>query len=188
MNNPIMYADPSGNYMILPFWNMKYISKIFEDIKNFNLFNKDSNVVFDANYFSFYKGSLVIKHQTNLSSFGVFGIIFLHVNHTEEDDLNHEWGHNIQEKILGSPLYMIRIAIPSMIGCALRYNDEEYFSFPWERSADFFGNVNRSHGYSSSIESSLVYLLTGIRLETWQEVIEYLLNNIFTNHNDNEIY
>ena len=139
MNNPIMGYDPSGNYMILPFWNMKYISKIFEDIKNFNLFNKDSNVVFDANYFSFYKGSLVIKHQTNLSSFGVFGIIFLHVNHTEEDDLNHEWGHNIQEKILGSPLYMIRIAIPSMIGCALRYNDEEYFSFPWERSADFFG-------------------------------------------------
>lgn len=52
----------------------------------------------------------------------------------------------------------------------------------------FFWNVNRSHGYSSSIESSLVYLLTGIRLEKLQEVIEYLLNNIFTNHNDNEIY
>ena len=32
--------------------------------------------------------------------------------------LNHEQGHNVQEFILGTPLYSLMVALPSLIYCA----------------------------------------------------------------------
>ena len=61
----------------------------------------------------------------------------------------HEYGHSIQERFLG-PAYWTRIAIPSVI-----YNkfgsdkNIDYYSTPWERTADWLGCVkgNRGAGY-----------------------------------------
>lgn len=60
-----------------------------------------------------------------------------------EEDINivkHEWGHTVQQSIMGTSKFIKRIAIPSIIGFNL--NVKDYYSQPWERSADFFGGAN----------------------------------------------
>ena len=110
------------------------------------LFNDDEQAVLEAEYFAFYKGQLVIKQNwafTDGRSFS-FGIMFLHENENTGDIVKHEWGHYVQLWGLGLEGYIVNVAIPSVLSDGL---DPYYFSNPWERSADFFGGVDRGDEY-----------------------------------------
>ncbi|MEG1859349.1 MAG: hypothetical protein RR193_03310, partial [Christensenellaceae bacterium] len=126
-------------------------NEIKEDIKNFDMSNQSENKVLESNYFSAYKGSLVIRHDIEgMTSWGIFGTIFLNKSETTSsfDSINtvkHEYGHNVQEEELGLLKYIQYIAIPSVIAFNQNLTNEEYYSNPWERSADIFGGVDRKN-------------------------------------------
>ena len=50
---------------------------------------------------------------------------------------------------MGTPKFLTRIAVPSLIGAGM--NVKNYYSQPWERSADFFDGVNRGN-YTKNAE------------------------------------
>lgn len=61
--------------------------------------------------------------------------------------VRHEYGHQIQSKILG-PLYLLVIGIPSLIwawlyGPVIKYTRNGYYRFYTEKWADKLGNVKR---------------------------------------------
>ena len=143
------------------------IEDIKEDISNYSFFNSDEQKVIDSNVFSSYNGTLVIKHDMeiggqNINSFSIANTIMLEKGTTSSDTVRHEWGHTVQETLMGPLNYVRKIAIPSVIGCIRNPSSKTYYSFPWERSADYFGGVeNRSTGYNegSEIFSNVYFLL-----------------------------
>jgi hypothetical protein len=115
----------------------------------FNPFNQNAQVALESKVFSFYKGESVVRHSLPdpATSLQICGTIFLNTDEQYNDSgietLNHEWGHGVQEHILGS-LYLTRVAIPSVAYFWFGSNaDFDYYSTPWERTADLFGGVNR---------------------------------------------
>ncbi len=131
-------------------------NNILEDIKNYDENNTDTSKVFSANYFSSYKGTPVLRLRSKLvTSWAIAGTIFLNKENNENltpsrqaELLNHEYGHILQEKILG-PAYMAVIAIPSVIyNYTSRGNpvlNSNYYNMPWEYCADVLGGVERNH-------------------------------------------
>lgn len=108
---------------------------------------------------SFYKGRLVIRQSIIDAYFAIGGTIFLYSHaYYDPNDLNHEYGHTIQENLLG-PLYITNIALPSILYYS--FGSGMYYSQPWERSADMIGGVIRGNYESGSIAWSIVYLLFG---------------------------
>ena len=98
---------------------------------------------------------IIIK---DITACGVFWMIILNrsENSSNADSfvtLNHEWGHNMQELLIGTPAYLVLVGLPSVIYCSsgdyLNYNgavrDRMYYSKIWERTADFLGGVNRNN-------------------------------------------
>lgn len=134
---------------------------IISDYKNgsLNPFNNNDQVALDSQVLSFYKGRLVIRHSFIDAYFAIGGTIFLY-SHTYYDtnDLNHEYGHTIQENLLG-PLYITSIDIPSVL--YYTFGSGMYYSQPWEHSADMFGGANRGNYESRSLGWSVAYLLFG---------------------------
>ncbi|ERJ10865.1 RHS repeat-associated core domain-containing protein, partial [Haloplasma contractile] len=131
-------------------------SAIIKDLSliGFNPYNSNEDLVLESTYFSFYKGSPIIWHNIpNQSSAGVFGMVFLNSNTGTKQTLKHEWGHNQQERILGTPLYLLVVAAPSVYynktGDYRNYRDPKrermYYSKVWERIADWFGGVDRNN-------------------------------------------
>lgn len=61
--------------------------------------------------------------------------------------LDHEYGHILQEKELGTGLYFAAVAPPSVscnyIPVLNKYPAEYYYSLPWEYDADMRGGVDR---------------------------------------------
>lgn len=186
---PVMYTDTSGEFAVVNTESAKYmriilhslfirISKpynaIKHDISGFDLNNTDETIVLESNYFSFYKGSLVIRHSIpNTTSCAIFYTIFLNKNENKITTVQHEWGHTQQERMLGTPMYISRVVIPSVYGYFnTPYN--EYYSQPWEYTADVLGGVNRNgYGYSISIEKAMEYLSWGRRLPITLPVFTY---------------
>ena len=87
MNNPVNMTDSTGNWpkwienvanwvnekIIKPVKN--FFNGVSEDIKNFDVKNESEQKVFDSNYFSAYKGSVVVKTPIDASfSFGIIGL------------------------------------------------------------------------------------------------------------------
>lgn len=81
----------------------------------------------------------VLPNKTGSLSVGLF--VFLHPKAAQDEYVkNHEWGHTRQSLILG-PLYLLIIAIPSMIwcNCFRQYrekNNVSYFVFYTEKWAN----------------------------------------------------
>ena len=125
-----------------------------------NPFNQDAKLAGDANVLSFYKGSTVIN-QNIVSTCSAFGTIWK-VGVKNAETIMHEYGHSVQERILG-PAYWTNIAIPSMLYFEFGSNkDIDYFSTPWERTADLLGGVIRKSGYKKdSIVWAVVENLLG---------------------------
>ncbi len=166
LNSPIILDDPSGrlatisgianpnvmaaNSGTFPYWKTPpWRPDGTAKGKAWNIFNTDLDTVLESETISFYKGQLVIREDwefTNGRS-GSFGIMFLDSNETSADTVNHEWGHFAQLQLMGAANYVFSIAIPSM--CSNPYNPD-YYSNPWERTADLFGGVNRVLGYTEN--------------------------------------
>ena len=77
--------------------------------------------------------------------------------------LNHEFGHSVQEKLLGGN-YLLCIAIPSVITYWSNVFGSSYYSMPWERTADWFGGVNRGDTYykENSFDWGIALLFLGV--------------------------
>ncbi len=183
-DNPVNYSDYNGHLamkigngvIISPSIarapkNAEVAGKLLQDILNYDKDNKDVEKVYESNYFSSYNEVFVIRHSIDgLGSWAIFRTIFL--THKEDNDtleeksntLNHEYGHILQERELGTGRYFVQVAIPSVIGCVL-YNSgndfirANYFNLPWERDADRRGNVTRDEHTPESIVISFGYFL-----------------------------
>ncbi len=127
------------------------VEEVEEDLRNFDFFNTDPQKCIDAHVFSSYNGTPVIKHSFGSGSMSVCNTIFLSKNTSDEDIVRHEYGHTIQQALLGNLKFMAHIGVPSLIGAAFSVND--YYSQPWERSADFFGGV-QNHDYNIGARAS----------------------------------
>ena len=137
-----------------------FISRVNDFIRN-----TDERVVLEAKYVAFYKGKLVIRHSIpNQTSCAIGGVIFLNRDELSTkpesiETVKHEYGHTVQESILGSYKYIKYIAIPSLT----HRDPTNYYSNPWELTADLFGGVERSGGASyyvdGSIENALEYFV-----------------------------
>ncbi|WMJ23167.1 hypothetical protein RBG61_00485 [Paludicola sp. MB14-C6] len=144
-------------------------ANLINDIKNLDVNNSSEEAVLNANYISMYKGQTVIRADLNFNGnrSGSFGIMILDKKEgsvefggTEEGarTVKHEYGHFVQLQYLGTLKYIKKIAIPSVSSKATH---DEYYSQPWERSADIFGGVQRpNYPYAEgSAEQSLDYLI-----------------------------
>jgi hypothetical protein len=124
--------------------------EIAEDWQNgcLNPFNQSADIALRSNVLSFYKGSSVVR-QNVFGTSSALGTIWSNSG-TDTIDLQHEYGHSVQERFLGFS-YWPSIAIPSVAGYLydVKYglSGKEYYSFPWERTADWLGGVDRSSGY-----------------------------------------
>ena len=181
-NNPVMNVDPSGRAWydwistIVGFLNpvntttaigaivVAAISGRWTDVVTdwysgcLNPFNTSEDTVMDAQVLSFYKGSTVIWQDT-ISTCSAFGTIWAD-DYMNSTSLKHEYGHSIQENLLG-PAYDHTIFWPSV-----RYNiydriidgdPIDYYSMPWERTADFLGGVTASEREEGYKKGSLAW-------------------------------
>lgn len=136
---------------------------VWNDVKNYRFFNNDETRVLDSKVFSSYKGTPVLRHSVSfITSFSISNTIILNRDETAInggiDTVKHEWGHTVQQSLMGTPRCLTRIAIPSMIGCVVNPPTDVYYSLPWERSADFFGGVNRGNYIKGSDFLAGLYL------------------------------
>ena len=134
----------------------KVVADVMEDIKNFDKNNQSEEKTLESNYFSAYKGVPVVRIGGNRS--GSFGAIFLtrETNNRDNPDdvLRHEYGHTKQLKQLGAMKYAINIGIPS----ALEIGGGDYYSRPWEITADIYGGVQSRHHADEDIKDGFDYL------------------------------
>ena len=135
-------------------------SKILEDVKNANILNNDEDKVIDSNYFSFYRGQLVVREDwsiTNRRSFS-FGIMFLNYSETDQKTVQHEWGHFVHLLLTANPgEYLLVVGLPS-----INTKGSDYYSKPWERVADCLGGVDRGNYKEGSLALALCYLAATI--------------------------
>jgi hypothetical protein len=142
------------------------MGEVWNDIKKYSFFNDDETNVLQSKVFSSYKGTLVLKHNiSGITSFSISNTIILNENNNIYnggiDTVKHEWGHIVQQSLMGTPKYITRIAIPSVISCIANPSSKLYYSLPWERTADYFGGAERSTGYyeGSDFVSGIYFLL-----------------------------
>ena len=172
-NDPINHIDPSGHawYNVLwdcvnmiagllnPISTLTAVSAVVASAFNgnwsglvddfnagrLNPFNQDATLAGEANVLSFYKGSTVINQKV-VSTCSAFGTIWKYGLESAET-IMHEYGHSVQERFLGLS-YWTNVAIPSILYFEFGSNsDIDYYSTPWERTADLLGGVNRNSGY-----------------------------------------
>ena len=167
-NNPVNMTDNSGHWPqwindVVDWVNDKviqpvvsFVKDIAEDINNFDLNNESEEKVLESNYFSSYKGVPVIR--TNGDRSGSFGAIFLtretNNRSNPEDVIRHEYGHTKQLEQLGIVNYALCIGLPSW----QQWGTGEYYSKPWEITADVYGGVQSRNHSQSNIDRGFVYL------------------------------
>ena len=154
-NNPVMFVDPSGNSLegfltqfivsVASYVGMAIASIWDEEIRadmdaiGWNPFNENAEISSNANVVSFYKGVPVYK--TNMERAGSFCAIFLN-SYSAETTLKHEYGHSVQQMLIGPVCYGLMIGLPSW----QEWSNRSYYDRPWEISADIFGGVStRTH-------------------------------------------
>ena len=159
--------------------DMDKLGKLFGDSKNEflssipNIFNNKEDIVVASQKVSFYKGVPVLRLNPPSSfSFGVMVLDNAGTGTADNTTVKHEYGHNVQQMIIGPEKYLFGIGIPSVCGAILLYGIYEitsmnyetykkiYYSLPWERSADLFGGASHPAYYHNSEKISLVYLLS----------------------------
>ena len=166
-NNPVMCCDPTGHSpngifsqvftSVFSYAGMAIASVFNEDIRSdmdaigWNPFNNNEQTVLNSTAVSFYKGVPVFR--TRMDRSGSFCAIFLN-DHASIDTVRHEYGHNVQQMILGPLTYGLTIGLPS----ALKWSSRQYYERPWEINADYFGGVeSRSHS-SQNMSRGYQYL------------------------------
>ena len=192
-NNPIVRSDPSGCSWWDDAWNwvkgaaetvsnvvsegfdnvsaiVVSIPDIVSDLVSGELFTDDSDKVVErmrsGKTATVYEGTLMLTFTSDyLSSFTPGPFVMLNTKDTDSTTVKHEYGHSVQWKILGTPKYIAAVAAPSVITWTFsdKLSEDEYYSMPWERSADYFGKVSRPKSKSryynhASIAVSFAYL------------------------------
>lgn len=122
------------------------IEALREDIRCLDLLNEDEQRVIDATYISAYKQVLVIKLPMGYNG-ASFGAIFIGDKIRDAQTVRHEYGHTRQLRDMGLYLYIVDVAIPSVLGNLLDRMERlpyDYYGSYWESGADELGNVMRS--------------------------------------------
>jgi hypothetical protein len=138
-------------------------SKVLREIADVVLNSSESVVEHKLrrNGVAFYKGALVFSSDllagTSACSFGIIVLGSGNIGHEEfEKTLNHEYGHTVHASQIGLVDYAFTTAVPSLVGAALSSENawisNNYYSLPWERVAEYWGDVNR--GYLSWADSA----------------------------------
>ena len=164
-NNPIMFVDPSGKGFVDFFekwWDSvvyhhstiqetntkvraELVLGIVKDIQNYDSENTDEEKVLEANFFSSYKGTLVIKTRGDYAL--SFGVILLGRQYEDlsANTVRHEFGHRVQLDNMGLIRYIYKVAIPSVIANKMQDHGLpfDYYSSPWESEADYYGGATR---------------------------------------------
>ena len=178
-NNPVMMTDPDGNkpvYKILEEQantanaiieaakpkprsaTARFVSDIMQDFKNYDINNESEEKVLQSKYFSAYKGVPVVRINGDRS--GSFGMIFLtrktNSMKNPEDTIRHEYGHTKQLQQLGVLGYAMCIGLPSW----QKWGSGEYYSKPWEITADIYGGVQSRSHTQDNIDAGFQYLET----------------------------
>ena len=156
-NNPVNMVDYTG---CLPQWIedawdwfddnvvqpvVNFFQDIKEDYDNYDKENKDEEKVFASNYFSCYKGTLVLK--TSFKASFSFGFIGLSREQQNADTLNHEYGHIVQLQNKGMGKYITDVVIPSVTINLLDRKGKlpyDYYSYPCEAEANELGGSSLS--------------------------------------------
>lgn len=140
-----------------------FSKSIRNDMKTikYNPFNTSEEKVLNSNKVSFYKGVPIYKMNYNRS--GSFCAILLYKNELDYGNfeavsaVKHEWGHTIQQMILGPLTYFVMIGIPSF----LELSNQPYYERPWEITADIFGGVKENHPHNKKVRGG-AYLVTSL--------------------------
>ncbi|MDD4275947.1 MAG: hypothetical protein PHO33_03110 [Clostridia bacterium] len=150
------------------------------ELIDYDVYNADAKKVLNSQLISYYKGQLIIRVDLAFlddRSFS-FGAMYLSTNEKSNEEgvetVMHEYGHYVQLQKLGMNKYIYYIAIPS----ATNKNPENYYSQPWERTADIFGGItSRSDGYivNSDIEA-YEYLNNAIYNTIFYNIIHSIFN------------
>ena len=109
------------------------------------LTNTDEQVILDADFIAFYKGSVIVKAPIGNNAFS-FGVIVMGNETSDVDDVRHEYGHYVHMSQVGLDTYFATAAIPSLIGFWSGVDYSDYYSQPWEYVADCLGGVSRDNG------------------------------------------
>ena len=117
-----------------------------------NPFNCNESEVINSSKVSFYKGAPVFR--TSISRSGSFCAIFLNQN-ASATDLRHEFGHNVQQMLMGPVKFSLMIGLPSW----LEWSARSYYERPWEITADVLGRSTRLHS-RADINRGYWYLAT----------------------------
>ena len=173
-NNPVIFSDSTGN---LPIRSTEFGAaamlrdgtatrggiipdKVREaeelEKQGKNLFNTSEKAVLAADDYAFYKGALVVR--TNGVRSGSFGVIFLtretNTRKNPEDVVRHEYGHIKQLQQLGIIRYALCIGLPSW----QQWGKGEYYSKPWEITADIYGGVESRTHLKTHVDAGFTYL------------------------------
>ena len=143
------------------------------------IMNNDVSAVQNAQTAAFYKGAIVM--YADLPGMGAafsYGIIVLDEYYKDApkeefaDTLNHEYGHFVHFQTIGVVAYTFTTAIPSLIGAGISSFSsdvyENYYSLPWECTADYLGGVERTYAPWANTLASLFYARTLIQSLIWQ--------------------
>jgi RHS repeat-associated protein len=126
--------------------------EVADDFNDYCSLNNDEGNVLGSSVFSSYKGVPVIRHEIpGITSFSIMGTIVLNKSEDISNGgiltVKHEYGHSVQQSLVGTSKYISHFAIPSVIMCIIDPPYNIYYSMPWERSADMFGGANRGEDY-----------------------------------------
>ena len=165
-NNPVSYTDSEGNWptneefqqLAGGVWDRivdgaesvveavtNFVNDIAEDFENFDINNTSEQKVLESNYFSSYKGAIVLRPQGEVGF--SFGIIVLGHTNAKIEDVQHEYGHYLQLAEMGFWTYTTEVAAPSVTAYFLDVKGKlpyDYYSSPWEHQADVYGMVDMS--------------------------------------------
>jgi len=127
-------------------------SQIEKDMENigWNAFNTNESLVIKAEKVSFYKGVPIVKIGESGRS-GSFLGIWLRGSY-DENTIRHEWGHTIQQGIMGWAKYLTMIGLPSAFYWGSHKWDPrvDYYITPWDCGADYFGGIKpRTHEFTT---------------------------------------
>ena len=154
----------------------KSIEKVESVVDNSNPVVVQQNL--QENGIAFYNGALVVSAPLPVDktalSYGVIVMDDYYQNVLPDffaETLNHENGHFLHMQAVGVASYTITSAIPSIIGAGMANSSipvlyywfkANYFNLPWERIADYYGNVSRDHSSIANATGAIYWFYTYI--------------------------
>ena len=119
--------------------------------------NSDEDVILSSQYSAFYKGILVVRLPIGTDAFSLGPIICLGNDVSSQETVRHEYGHSVHYSIIGPDKYFRYVFVPSLIGYWSGVSYGEYYSQPWEYTADILGQADRKDYTYSAVGEDTFY-------------------------------